>query len=115
MRTFSLLTLLLPFVAANQHKHCYCQTWTAAGGWISNAGLTHYICYYNSNGAYYDDKTQRCEADKDYTIDGDEWENACKKYGVENGYYPFNAAGQPDTSKPLIKVGAAVGSCPNRG
>ncbi|KAG5949607.1 hypothetical protein E4U58_001943, partial [Claviceps cyperi] len=55
-----------------------------------------------------------CEAEKDFTINGDAWEDTCQQYGVKLGYYPLDAAGRPDTTKPRIKVGVAVGSCPDR-
>ncbi|KAG5960308.1 hypothetical protein E4U58_004702 [Claviceps cyperi] len=115
MRAFSLLTLLLPFVAANQHKHCYCRTWTAEGGWISNNDLSHYICYY-TNHAHWDPSLNRCQADDDYYLEGQPWEDACKNYGVQEGYYPFDGGDDedPDITHPLIRVGAAVGSCPDR-
>ncbi|KAG5952207.1 hypothetical protein E4U58_000891 [Claviceps cyperi] len=114
MRAFSLLTLLLPFVAANLHHQCACRTWTAGGSWIQNDDLTHYICYSTDN-AHYDDKTHRCQTENGYMFSGQTWEDTCRRYGVDYGYFPFNGGSSPDLNQVPIKVGAAVGSCPDRG
>ncbi|KAG6027157.1 hypothetical protein E4U40_001686 [Claviceps sp. LM458 group G5] len=114
MRAFSLLTLLLPYVAANTHRQCDCWTWSSGGSWIQNADLTHYICLKYPDHTYYDTKSQRCKTDDGYVIDGQIWEDDCKSYGEKQGYSPFTTDGRLDTNHALIKVGAAVGSCPNR-
>ncbi|KAG6075814.1 hypothetical protein E4U30_003027 [Claviceps sp. LM220 group G6] len=113
MRSFSLLTLLLPFVVANDHTKCDCMSWTAATDWIHNAELTHYVCLeYYPGSAKYDDSTKRCVTTDGAVIDGQTWENDCKKFGKE-GYYTFGSDGHPDFSKKALTVGAVAGSCPN--
>ncbi|KAG6087384.1 hypothetical protein E4U30_007419 [Claviceps sp. LM220 group G6] len=115
MRAFSLLTLLLPLVAANAHHQCDCWTWSAGGTWVQNAELTHYICTEYRGQATYDDNSKRCVAGDDYELDGQSWENDCINFGTKKGYYPIKANGWPDYNKEIMTVGAAVGSCPNRG
>ncbi|KAG6193213.1 hypothetical protein E4U10_003834 [Claviceps purpurea] len=115
MRAVSLLTLLLPFVAANTHHQCDCWTWSAGGNWIQNAELTHFICLQWPSHTYFDDKSQRCKTVDGYVLDGETWENDCIYFGVQKGYYPIGTDGRPDTSKKMLTVGAATGSCPNRG
>ncbi|KAG6087387.1 hypothetical protein E4U30_007417 [Claviceps sp. LM220 group G6] len=114
MRAFSLLTLLLPFVAANTHGQCDCWTWSTGGKWLQNDVLTRYICLQFPDHKIYDDSSKRCKAQDGYVLDGDTWETDCKYYGVETGFYPFTPNGQIDTNHEKLFVGAAVGSCPNR-
>ncbi|KAG6112077.1 hypothetical protein E4U13_004432 [Claviceps humidiphila] len=115
MRAFSLLTLLLPFVAANDHNQCDCWTWSAGGAWTQNAELTHYACTNYRGQALYDENSKRCKTIDGNVIDGQDWEDACIRYGVHKGYFPMKANGWPDYNKEMMTVGAAVGSCPNRG
>ncbi|KAG6235175.1 hypothetical protein E4U25_005159 [Claviceps purpurea] len=114
MRSFSLLALLLPFVAANTHQQCDCWTWSAGGDWIQNADLTHYICLQWPIHTYFDDKSNRCKTVKGSVFYGGLWEENCIEYGTKQGYYPVRTDGTIDTSKKMT-VGAATGSCPNRG
>ncbi|KAG6296255.1 hypothetical protein E4U09_001837 [Claviceps aff. purpurea] len=114
MRAFSLLTLLLPFVAANTHHQCDCLTWSAGGDWIQNADLTHYVCLQWSIHTYFDDKSNRCKTVEGSVFDGKLWEENCIDFGTKRGYYPVRTDGTIDTSKKMT-VGAATGSCPNRG
>ncbi|KAG6046865.1 hypothetical protein E4U17_007710 [Claviceps sp. LM77 group G4] len=112
MRAFSLLTFLLPFVAAKDHKQCNCMSWTKETGWIHNEGLTHYVCFekYPVN-AHYDDKSKLCVASDGYVIDGETWENDCKDSGITDGYYPFGTDDKPNFSEKIMKIGAATGDC----
>ncbi|KAG6116252.1 hypothetical protein E4U13_002008 [Claviceps humidiphila] len=116
MRAYSLLALLLPLVAANEHRQCYCQTWNSdQEGWIHNEDLTHFVCakdYYDI--AKYDDGKGRCITKPHQRIDGAMWENDCRRIGEVNGYLPFTALGDADNSAPVKKVIHAVGACPNR-
>ncbi|KAG5989069.1 hypothetical protein E4U52_005936 [Claviceps spartinae] len=114
MRAFSLLTLLLPFVAANTHRRCDCWTWSAGGNWMQNPDLTHYICLQYPEHTYFDNNSKRCMTQDGYVLDGDIWESDCKYYGEGKGYYPFKSDGSPDKNHAPITVGAAVGHCPNR-
>ncbi|KAG6276617.1 hypothetical protein E4U48_001549, partial [Claviceps purpurea] len=56
-----------------------------------------------------------CKTVDGYVLDGETWENDCIYFGVQKGYYPIGTDGRPDTSKKMLTVGAATGSCPNRG
>ncbi|CCE29513.1 uncharacterized protein CPUR_03206 [Claviceps purpurea 20.1] len=115
MRAFSLLTLLLPFVAAKLHKKCNCMSWDKGGSWVHNEVLSHYVCYevYPSV-AHWDDNAKVCVGNGGFDgewIDGETWENDCKQSGIQDGYYPFGTDGMPDESQKLIHVDAVSGSC----
>ncbi|KAG6076081.1 hypothetical protein E4U30_006784 [Claviceps sp. LM220 group G6] len=116
MRAFSLLAFLLPLVAANEHRQCYCMSWSNdQQGWIHDEDLTHFTCakdYYDI--AKWDDGLKRCVAKPHQRIDGDMWENDCIAIGVNNGFLPFTPQGDADQSAPVKKVIHAVGSCPDR-
>ncbi|KAG6090494.1 hypothetical protein E4U30_001148 [Claviceps sp. LM220 group G6] len=118
MHALSLLALLLPFAAANPHKRCDCMSWTQETGWIHNADLTHWVCkvYYKEvdYNSRFDASTGRCVVDGSLKIDGQTWENQCKEEA--SGYFRLDptTGATLDVGKGLLKVSAAVGSCPDR-
>ncbi|KAG6074991.1 hypothetical protein E4U30_006852 [Claviceps sp. LM220 group G6] len=118
MHTLSLLAVLLPLVsplvAANVHAQCDCQTWTEGGQWGYNRDLTRWLCYHlYTNIATWSEQYGRCIATS-LMIDGQTWEDKCIEFGTQQGYYHFDDKGVPITNVPAIKVGAAVGHCPDR-
>ncbi|KAG6099859.1 hypothetical protein E4U14_007185 [Claviceps sp. LM454 group G7] len=119
MYALSLLALLLPLAAANDHLKCDCMSWSEGQNWIHNAQLTHYVCstYYKDN-AVYDAHGGRCIAEPGYKISGQPWEDLCKSAGAD-GFYPIvvdqYGSETVDKSKKPLTIGAAAGSCPDRG
>ncbi|KAG6024411.1 hypothetical protein E4U40_003297 [Claviceps sp. LM458 group G5] len=102
MHALSLLALLLPLVAAKTHKQCGCRTYTADKGWETNIVLARW--------ASWDDKAQRC-AERTDKIDGQTFEDQCKFFGTQGGYYPITAQGYPDKSGKPLMVDIALGQC----
>ncbi|KAG6323908.1 hypothetical protein E4U22_004904 [Claviceps purpurea] len=112
MRAFSLLTLLLPLVAAKSHTQCDCMSWNSGESWIHNAELTRYVCFEHYLGdATYDDNSKVCKMMDGKSVGGQDWEDSCKELGINQGYYPFGTDGKPDFNKKIMHIGAASGSC----
>ncbi|KAG6022073.1 hypothetical protein E4U19_002551 [Claviceps sp. Clav32 group G5] len=113
MHALSLLALLLPFVAADEgYAQCDCQTASGSGQTLTyNHDLSHWLCYHiYTNIASWSEKDGRCVATQQF-IAGDVWQQKCIEVGVQQGYYAFDANGNPITNVPAMKVDTAVGNC----
>ncbi|KAG5954446.1 hypothetical protein E4U58_007600 [Claviceps cyperi] len=118
MHALSLLALLLPLAAANNHLQCDCMSWNQGENWVHNAMLTQWVCWsFYQNQAIYDSRQGRCVATPGNKIGGEPWEKHCKDSGA-SGYYPIESDSYgnetPNTSQPARRIGAAAGSCPDR-
>ncbi|KAG5945378.1 hypothetical protein E4U59_005916 [Claviceps monticola] len=113
MHALSLLALLLPFVVADKHDQCDCMSWTQETGWIHNPTLTHWVCQVHYTevhyGSRFDKDTGRCVVDGQWKIEGQDWEDACKREGSE-GYLDLDAQ-DPQQRLASHTVGAATGNC----
>ncbi|KAG6005773.1 hypothetical protein E4U54_000281 [Claviceps lovelessii] len=109
MRASSVLALLLPLtgVLGNKHATCDCMSWSDDGqGWRYDWMLTKWVCFKDIEG---------CVTEDGKHIDGDHFETSCKSWGEKCGFYPMRFEGfSYKMTDPLMKVGAAVGHCPDR-
>ncbi|KAG6021754.1 hypothetical protein E4U19_005486, partial [Claviceps sp. Clav32 group G5] len=50
-------------------------------------------------------------AERTDKIDGQTFEDQCKSFGTQSGYYPITAKGYPDKSGKALMVDIALGQC----